>query len=329
MNIRDVLDRTDLASVLTELAGEPVHGGRLPRWRCCSADHADEHPSVTMFRDRNGVERWKCWSGGHGGTAVDAVVQARRIDIATALRMLEDRAGMTPVTRPPGIPTAIRRGPQAFSPAALAYAEQCAGLLWTPQARAARDWLHRRGLTDQVLKDHLVGFDPGVRALPRADGLPRTRVGVTYVAFTAAGVPTYVQVRHLHPNAPSKYSNPTPDHGSKPAVTFTRTDTGGPLLVGEGVPDALVAAVAGFRAAAIIDAASISAATLDELAGAAGPIGLVLALDNDHAGQEATRKLREGLVPRIPVRTLQLAPGCDLTDHYTARPARAQLVAAR
>ena len=26
-----------------------------------------------MFRDRNGVERWKCWSGGHGGTAVDAV----------------------------------------------------------------------------------------------------------------------------------------------------------------------------------------------------------------------------------------------------------------
>ena len=75
-------------------------------------------------------------------------------------------------------------------------------------------------------------------------------------------------------------------------MTFTRTDAGGPLLVGEGVPDALVAAVAGFRAAAIIDAASISAATLDELAGAAGPIGLVLALDNDHADSKAHLAIR-------------------------------------
>ena len=126
MNIRDVLDRTDLASVLTEVAGEPVTAGLLPRWRCCSADHADEHPSVTMFRDRHGVERWKCWSGGHGGTALDAVMVAQRVDIATAARMLEERAGMTPLTRPRGVPPAIRQGPQPFSAAALAYARQCA-----------------------------------------------------------------------------------------------------------------------------------------------------------------------------------------------------------
>ena len=328
MNIRDVLDRTDLASVLTELAGEPVTAGQLPRWRCCSADHPDEHPSVTMFRDRQGVERWKCWSGGHGGTAIDAVMVAQRVDIATAVRTLEERAGLTPLTPAVGVPSAIRQGPQPFSPAALAYATRCAGLLWTPQAEHARDWLHARGLTDQVLKDHLVGFDPGVRALPRADGLPRTRVGVTYVSFTAASSPSYVQVRHLHPGAPSKYSNPTPAHGSKPAVTFTRTTADGPLLVGEGVPDALVAARAGFRAAAIIDAASISPATIDQLAEAAGSTGIVLALDNDPAGQEATRRLREGLAGRTPIQVLQLAPGFDLTDHYRARHDR-PLVAAR
>ncbi len=157
MNIRDVLDRTDLASVLTELAGEPVTAGQLPRWRCCSADHPDEHPSVTMFRDRQGVERWKCWSGGHGGTAIDAVMVAQRVDIATAVRTLEERAGLTPLTPAPGVPAAIRQGPQPFSPAALDYATRCAGLLWTPQGSDARAWLHARGLTDQVLKDHLVG----------------------------------------------------------------------------------------------------------------------------------------------------------------------------
>jgi DNA primase len=281
-----------------------------------------------MFRDRHGVERWKCWSGGHGGTAVDAVMAAQRVDIATAVRTLEERAGMTPLTRPPGVPSAIRQGPQPFSVAALEYGTHCAELLWTPQGAHARDWLHARGLTDQVLKDHLVGFDPGVRSLPRADGLPRTRVGVTYVSFTATGDPSYVQVRHLHPNAPSKYSNPTPAHGSKPAVTFTRTSAGGQLLVGEGVPDALVAVCAGFRAAAIIDAASISPATIDQLAEAAGGSGVVLALDNDPAGQEATRRLREGLAGRTPIQVLQLAPGFDLTDHYTARPEQ-RLVAAR
>ena len=328
MNIRDVLDRTDLASVLTELAGEPVTAGRLPRWRCCSADHADEHPSVTMFRDRHGVERWKCWSGGHGGTALDAVMVAQRVDIATAARTLEERAGLTPLTRPRGVPSAIRQGPQPFSAAALAYAARCAEMLWTAQGSDARVWLHARGLTDQVLKDHLVGFDPGVRALPRADGLPRTRVGVTYVAFTATGSPSYVQVRHLHPGSPSKYSNPTPAHGSKPAVTFTRTSAGGPLLVGEGVPDALVAVCAGYRAAAIIEAASINPATIDQLAVAAGSTGVVLALDNDPAGQEATRRLREGLAGRTSVQVLRLAPGSDLTDHYRERHDR-PLVAAR
>ena len=288
MNIRDVLDRTDLASVLSELAGEPVTAGRLPRWRCCSADHADEHPSVT----------------------------------------LEERAGLKPLTRPCGVPSAIRQGPQPFSAAALEYARQCAELLWTPQGSDARVWLHARGLTDQVLKDHFVGFDPGVRALPRADGLPRTRVGVTYVSFTGAGSPSYVQVRHLHPEAPSKYANPTPVHGSKPAATFTRTAAGGPLLVGEGVPDALIAACAGFRSAAIIDAASISPATIDQLAQAAGTAGVVLALDNDPAGQEATRRLRDGLAGRTHIQVLKLAPGFDLTDHYTSRPPL-PLVAAR
>jgi DNA primase len=328
MNIRDVLDRVDLASVLTELAGEPASAGRLPRWRCCSTDHSDEHPSVTMFRDRQGVERWKCWSGGHGGTAVDAVMSARRVDVATALRMLEERAGLTPLTPPVGVPAAIRRGPQPFSAAALEYAQRCAELLWTPQGSDARAWLHARGLSDEVLKDHQVGFDPGVRALPRADGLPRTRLGVTYVSFTAIGSPCYVQVRHLHPGALSKYSNPTPTHGSKPAVTFTRIAAPGPLLVGEGVPDALVAASAGFRAAAIIDAASISPTTIDLLAAAAGTAGVVLALDNDPAGQEATRRLREGLVGRTSLQVLRLAPGFDLTDHYRAR-ADHRLVAAR
>ena len=68
----DLLRRTDLAALLDELSPAPAtRQGPTARWHCIDAGHDDQHPSITMFVDRRGIERWKCWSGGHGGTAID------------------------------------------------------------------------------------------------------------------------------------------------------------------------------------------------------------------------------------------------------------------
>ena len=74
----ELLARTDLAQVLDALT--TGHGdGHRRTWNCPEPDHPDVHPSVTIHTDRHGVQRWRCWSGGHGGTAIDAVIAARRM----------------------------------------------------------------------------------------------------------------------------------------------------------------------------------------------------------------------------------------------------------
>ena len=92
-----------------------------------------------MFTDHKGIQRWRCWSGDHAGTAVDALMLHHRIDLPTALRELETRAGITPPSPPIGTPTAIRTPPRAtISPEALEYIDACAQHLWTPHGSSAR-----------------------------------------------------------------------------------------------------------------------------------------------------------------------------------------------
>ena len=316
MTVREVLDRTDLASVLTELSGEPVHAGRLPRWRCCTSDHPDTHPSVTMHRARDGIERWKCWSGGHGGTAIDAVMMARGVSAGEAIRTLEERAGVTPAVAP-GAATTSRRPPVGLSTAARAHATECAQRLWMPEGRGALEWLHDRGLPDDVLRANLVGYDPGPQAVPRPAGMPRYR-GVVYPSFNFAGDMIYAQTRTLDPGAPCKFLNPAAAHGTLPAVSYPRGahTTTGPMLVTEGVPDGLVAIVAGYRVAALISASVATPAVAAQLALRAGEQGVILALDNDQAGRNAQRLLHHHLDGHTPVRVLRLPDGADLTDTY-------------
>src|SRR5688572_23114824 len=133
----DLLRRTDLAALLDELSPAPATRlGSSARWRCIDAGHDDQNPSITMFVDRRGVQRWKCWSGGHGGTAIDALLVARGGSVADALAELEHRAGSTPEivhSRPIPAPTSGPADPMAEPAAALLdYVAACERILWHP-----------------------------------------------------------------------------------------------------------------------------------------------------------------------------------------------------
>lgn len=314
MPARDVLAHTDLAALLTSLSGPPVGTGRSARWPCFSPDHPDENPSVTMFVDRKGIERWRCWSDGHAGTAIDAVMIGHNLDVTGALRWLQERAGDLP-DPPPRTPTVATLRP--LSPEAHAWANDCEHRLWRPEGAAGLDWLHRRGLEDDVLRANRLGFDPGANVIARPRGLPRWR-GVTVCSFDRTGELAYVQTRNLDGQAPSKYSNPTPEHGSLPTVTFPRgAPAGGPVVVSEGVLDGLVVAQAGYRSASLISTSSISPGATSPAAAqirahASGEL-VVLALDGDPAGRAATGRLRSQLGD-TELRVLALPDHEDLTS---------------
>ena len=330
MSADEAVRRTDLRALMTELAGEPIGQNGRERWHCIVSSHEDRNPSTTVFVDNTGKERWKCWSCDHGGTAIDALVEARSMSVADAISELEDRTGSADTTSPSTAKQPAKRpisAPIPLSSDAENYLTACHRLLWTRSGSTARSWLHDRGLPDNVLRDNLVGFDPGPRLLDRAEGLPGNMTdkpymtrggGVVYVSFGRDGSPVHVQCRLLHPRT-FKYVNPRREHGSIPSASFPRTSiVGGPVIVTEGISDALIAVTAGFRSAAITAATTVRADTAQQISAYANGERVLLALDNDDAGRPATTALK-GLLGRQAA-VMRLPADHDLTDTYRKDP---------
>lgn len=323
----DVLARTDLAALLDELCG-PVRGqGRGARWHCPVPDHVDANPSVTVSVGRRGVERWKCWSMGHGGTAVDALCLARGIDYKEAIEELGRRAGVVETV----VPSRPRRsapreqdGPRPLAPSAVEYVLASERMLWQPAGRRVLEYLvDDRGLDPDVLRANRVGADPGTRTLRRASGLPKAGPGAVFPVLDADGAVVYFQTRYLMPGrGRAKYGNPTSELGANPKHGWTRPAEGEPreaVIVCEGFPDAYVANAAGYEAVAVLGTANATPAVTAKIARMIGKRPAILALDGDEAGRSAAEHLWTGLRQcGIMVVDLPLPSGTDLNSWVRA-----------
>jgi DNA primase len=315
----DLLRRVELDDVLDHLSGPAVAG----RWRCPDASHPDEHPSVTVRAGHDGIQRWRCWSGGHRGTAIDAVVAAHRVAVGEAIRWLADRYENASVyTRPaPAAPPPV--GPPG--PAVVEYVERAQRLLWTPAGEPQRQWLAARGLDDEVLRINRVGADPGRRFLPRPRGFPPGWPAVIYPALDRDGRVVYFQARYLDPlEHRSKYDNPAGHHAANPRLAWTiplNPQEPGLLVVCEGIPDALIASQAGFHAVGVLGSTYSDTRVADGVADVYnstqhGRFGMVvICFDADDAGHTGAMRLCSLLLERA-VRVLTVAPpdGLDLTS---------------
>src|SRR4051812_33403670 len=199
--ITEVLDRTDLAALLDQLTQPAGRLGPGRRWHCPLPDHDDHHASVTMFRDRHGHERWRCWSADHRGDAIDLVTITHGATRADAIDWLATRAGMIPDRPLP--PLASKRTPPAtaaavtMSPLVSRYVQACERVLRSPHGRPVLDWLHARGFDDATIAANRLGADPGRQLMRRARGLPYgADVAAVLPALDIAGNVTYVQARY-------------------------------------------------------------------------------------------------------------------------------------
>ncbi len=317
----EVLRRTELGALLDELSGPAKGHGQGARWHCPVPDHDDVHPSVTMRVDRRGVERWKCWSFGHGGTAIDALFYARGVNYQDALEELARRAGVAPDE--PGVRSIRRplkpRATTPLQPPAVKYVEACERLLWEPVGRRILKYLvDERGLDPDVLRANRVGADPGTGKLRRAGGLPKYGPGAVFPAIDADGQLVYFQIRYLDPPPDrSKYGNPASRHGDNPRHGWTRPvgDAKDPVVICEGFPDAYVANGAGYVAVAVLGTGNATAQLAEQLAPRLRGRPALLALDGDDAGQAAAQHLRAGLERcGIMVAELPLPLGMDLNS---------------
>jgi hypothetical protein len=339
----EILARTDLADLATEICGPPRGQGRSSRWHCPNPDHPDRNPSMGMYTSaRTGDWRWKCHACGEGGTAVDLLMISSRMSPGDALRNLAERAGVSPGSRstpnrtyarparPPAPPTEAARVPH---PAIETLVARAAELLWQPIGDYARRRLHARGLLDGVLKANRVGFDPGPSVLPRPDGLPHRSPGITFPALDhATGAAVYYQLRSLSPRhaADRKYDQPSLELAPNPRLVRVRSAeelrSNHVLIICEGFPDALCAVQAGVPSAAVLGIDHAGTDRADSLAeriltehihGA-----YAVCFDSDARAQAAAARLADCLAQRgADVARLQPPDNInDLNDWWQAAP---------
>lgn len=328
----DLLARVDLVSVLDGLSPGTGHG-RGRQWHCPSPSHEDNNPSVKVQTDASGTQRWRCWSGGESGTAIDAVMTARSIPVGEAIRWLNDNHAHLEVLPRRVAPESRVVGDPA--PDAIDYVQRCEKLLWTGSGRSVRDWLNQRGLGDDVLRVNKVGADPGRRFLPRPKGLPGGWPAAVFPALDRAGNVAYFQARFLDPpEGRDKYDNPSRQHAANPRVAWTSVPGSvearrGVLVVAEGAPDALMAAQAGFAAVAVLGSMYPDGRVADAIAGFVRDNDVAVAVcfdcDVSESGAKGATKLIGLLAERgitdvdnvVPPDGMDLSDWAAVTDAWT------------
>ena len=330
--IRDILARTDLAALLDELATPATQNIRGRKWHCPITGHDDQHPSVTMYTDGRGHQRWRCWSGddGHRGDALDLVIAVRHQSRRDAIDWLANRVGHAPQPSPTRRPAPTRSNDAAvpLDPAVVTYTERCAQLLWTSQGARIRRWLLERGFGDDVLRVNQVGADPGRRSLPRPRGLPAGNgLAATFPALDAGGAIRSVQTRYLEPRpGQPKYDNPAARHATNPRLAWLRPPVPrhpDRLVICEGIPDALTAAQAGYQTVALLGtyAADQRVAALLAEHATGHRLAVTAVVDADPAGRAAGTRLAGLLADRhVELRIVEPPEGFDLNGWAQREP---------
>jgi DNA primase len=289
----ELLARTDLSDLATQICGPAKGRGRSARWHCPNPEHPDEHPSMGIYLNGHGLQRWKCHSCGEGGTAVDLLMISTSMSAGEALRDLAQRAGIDPgpsrpgpnhttggargraTTGPPTLKPPVLKQPAppaAHAPAIERFVAAAERLLTEPVAGLAQRKLRERGLSEPILRANRIGFDPGPAVLPRPKGLPRRSPGIVYpVLDPQTGQAIYYQVRSLSPRDATdhKYDQPSTAMAPNPkiaAIRSTQAQELGLLAITEGIPDGLTAVQAGARAVAVLGVSHAGTDTADDLA---------------------------------------------------------------
>lgn len=320
-DIDQILKRVDLPELADELVGGRKGHGTSAKWPSPVPGHPQtgNSPPMGIYNDRHGVQRWKDFATGEGGTAIDLYMTVRGVDTKTAIEHLAQRTSSQPThtaqhCRSVENHTAGDRPQTDGTPRLTQWVQETNKLLALPKARLAHQWLEDHAITLEHAIDNNLGYDPGATRLRRGDGLPRSGPAVVLPITNHAGELTYAQSRALRPGGP-KYLNPKSQIATNPTISIVNANADGPMFLTEGIADALVLTQHGHNASALIGTGMTSRDTwIQPLQHASQGRQILLAFDNDPAGHTATKQATHqlqhiGLTPLVlPV------PAADISD---------------
>ncbi len=348
--LREAVDMVDLVGSRTDLRRVGS------RWVGLCPFHDERTPSFSVNADQG---LYHCFGCGVGGDAIGFIRETEALDFAEAVELLAERYNVE-LKREREDPAEEERRRRRGRLLALlerttAFYEK---YLWaSDDARAARDYLAGRGLSEETLRTFRVGWAPsgwdklltgaqrdgfafeeliaaGLAQQKRSGkgGVDRFRERIMFPLADARGRVLGFGARTMRSDDPAKYINTSENEIyhkgrqlfgiDKARVTAAKS---GRLVVVEGYTDVLALHQAGVAETVAIMGTALTEHQLAELARAAGAEGVVyLALDADSSGQQAMLRAAELAEQRdVELRVVQMPEGVDPAELVAAEGADA------
>ncbi len=343
--VRDAVDFADLVGQRTELKRAGVN-----RLTGLCPFHDERSPSFGI----DPVEKlYHCFGCGAGGDVFAFVMETESVTFPEALELLADRYGVE-LERTEEDPRAAER--RAHRDRLLALLERTAAwyvrMLWeSDDAQGAREYLASRGLTEPVCREFRVGYSPaswdrvvlasqrsgfsaaellasGLASRKRDGGglLDRFRGRLMFpwadsrgrvVGFGARSLSAEDNPKYLNSSEGEVFSKGRLVYGTH--IARAPAAKAGSVVLVEGYTDVLALHQVGLRNTVGQQGTALTEGQAGELAKLA-PV-VVVCLDADRAGQEATQKaagVLRGLANPPEVRVAVLPEGQDPADFATA-----------
>ncbi|MEI7879291.1 MAG: DNA primase [bacterium] len=148
----DIRFRCDIVDVIDAYLTLPQKGTII---KALCPFHKEKTPSFNVNRQR---QIFHCFGCGAGGDVFKFVMLYEHVDFVGAIKILAEKAG---------IPLQFEKGsePSADKELLLTIHEEAAALfhrqlLQSPDAQIARDYLHKRQITPEIIEDFMIGYAP-------------------------------------------------------------------------------------------------------------------------------------------------------------------------
>jgi DNA primase len=154
---RRVHDASNIVDIIQAAVGKLVRAGR--NLKCCCPFHNEKTPSFNVNAEG---QYFKCFGCGKGGDVFTFVMLYERVEFPEALKILADRAGIRLETDPQATERFRKETDwksylyKLNDAAARFYREQ----LFSDAGKAAREYIKKRGLSDEICEQFRIGYAP-------------------------------------------------------------------------------------------------------------------------------------------------------------------------
>lgn len=152
----DIKQRLDIVQVISEYAKLQKSGRN---YKALCPFHSEKNPSFFVFPER---QSWHCFGAcSNGGDIFSFIMKKEGLDFGQALRLLANKAGVTLTAAVSPKKQAEGKEKERLSEINEAAAEYYHHLLLnTSSGETAKDYIARRGLSTQTIKDFQLGYSP-------------------------------------------------------------------------------------------------------------------------------------------------------------------------